>query len=51
MTINENELFNIINENDNPELAVMTAIQVFIAFLGQLEEAPAQPVVDLPVSS
>lgn len=51
MTNYERELFNIINENDNPERAALIAIQVFIAFLGQLEEAPAQPVVDLPVSS
>lgn len=51
MTNNERELFNIINENDNPEMAVLTAIQVFTSFLEQLEEAPAQPVGDLRVSS
>ena len=34
----EIELFNIVNENDNPEEAVLTAINVFAAFLEQLEE-------------
>ena len=40
--MNENEimLFNIINENDNPELAVLTAIKVFAAFLEQPEVTP-----------
>ena len=40
--MNENEimLFNIINENDNPELAVLTAIKVFAAFLEQPEATP-----------
>lgn len=51
MTNNERELFNIIHENDNPDRAALIAIQVFIAFLGQLEAAPEQPVGDLRVSS
>ena len=38
MRNNEIELFNIVNENDNPEQAVLTAIKVFAAFLEQLEE-------------
>ena len=38
----EAELFKIINENDNPEKAVLTAIEVFTAFLEQLEASPAQ---------
>ena len=33
---NEEELLNIIRENDNPEQAVLTAINVFAAFLEQL---------------
>ena len=51
--MNENEitLFNIINENDNPEQAVLTAIEVFTAFLKQLEEDPEQQPVCLQVSS
>ena len=40
MNENEIKLFNIINENDNPELAVLTAIKVFAAFLEQPEVAP-----------
>ena len=40
MTQNEIELFNIINENDNPEEAILTAIKVFSAFLEQLEATP-----------
>lgn len=45
MSTQELELFRIINENDNPELAVLTAIKVFAAFLEQPEEAPEPPVV------
>ena len=40
-TQHELELFKIINENDNPEKAVLTAIKVFAAFLEQLEEDQA----------
>ena len=42
MSTHENELFKIIRENDNPEQAVLTAIEVFTAFLEQLEAVPAQ---------
>ena len=45
MSTQELELFKIINENDNPEKAVLTAIEVFTAFLEQLEEVPEQRVV------
>ena len=45
MTNNEIELLKLINENDNPEQAVLTAIMVFTAFLGQLEAAPAPQAV------
>lgn len=45
MTNNEIELFKLINENDNPEQAVLTAIMVFTAFLEQLEAAPVPQTV------
>jgi hypothetical protein len=34
---NEIELMKLVRENDNPEQAAMTAIQVFAAFLERLE--------------
>ena len=40
MSENENELFNMIYENDNPEDAVLVAIKVFAAFLEQLGADP-----------
>lgn len=40
MSKNEIELFRIVHENDNPEQAVLTAIEIFTAFLEQPEEAP-----------
>ena len=42
MSTHEAELFMIINENDNPEQAVLTAIEVFTAFLKPLEASPEQ---------
>ena len=42
MSTHEIDLFKIIYENDNPEKAVLTAIEVFTAFLEQLEAIPAQ---------
>ena len=47
---NEEELNRIIRENDNPELAVLTAIKVFAAFLEQLEAVPEPQVVCLQES-
>lgn len=47
MSTHENELFKIIYESKNPEQAVLTAIEVFTAFLGQLEEAPEPQPGDL----
>ena len=45
MSTQEIELFKIINENDNPEKAVLTAIEVFTAILEQPSAVPAlQPV-------
>ena len=45
MSTHEVELFKIINENDNPEQAVLTAIEVFTAFLERLAEDPEPPAV------
>ena len=50
MSTHEAELFKIINGNDNPELAVLTAIKVFAAFLEQPEAAP-EPLVVCPRES
>lgn len=51
MTTNEIELFNIIFENDRPEIGVMTAIKVFTAFLAQLEEDQVPRVAGLQESA
>jgi hypothetical protein len=48
---NEIALFEIVNENDNPEQAVLTAIKVFAAFLEQLEADPEPLAVCLQESS
>lgn len=45
MSTQELELFEIIYENDNPGMAVLTAIKTFAAFLEQLAEDPAPPAV------
>jgi hypothetical protein len=47
----EKELFDIVNENDNPEQTVLTAIKVFAAFLEQLEADPEPLAVCLQESS
>ena len=46
MSTHEIELLKIIRENDNPEKAVLTAIEVFTAFLEQLEEVPERQLAD-----
>ena len=51
MSKNETELFDIVNENDNPDQAVLTAINVFAAFLERLEADQALLAVDLLESS
>ena len=51
MSTHELELFKIINENDNPEQAVLTAIDVFTAFLEQLEASQELQPAYLQVSS
>ena len=45
MSNNELELLKIIHENDNPCEAVLTAIEVFTAFLTQLGADPVQQAV------
>lgn len=40
MSTQEIELFKIIYESENPEKAVLTAIELFTAFLELPEEAP-----------
>lgn len=47
----ERELFDIVNENDNPEQAVLTAINLFAAFLERLEADQEPPAVGLRESS
>ena len=42
MSTQEIELFNIIQESKDPEKAVLTAIEVFTAFLEQLSASPEQ---------
>ena len=45
MSTQELELFKIIYENDNPEKAVLTAIEIFTAILEQPSAVPElQPV-------
>lgn len=41
LSVNEIELMRMIYENDNPEQAVLTAIEIFTAFLEQPEAVPA----------
>ena len=51
MSTHEEELFKIINETDNPEQAVLTAIKVFTAFLEQLSASPEPQAAYLQESS
>ena len=46
---NEEELLKIIRENDNPEQAVMTAIEVILEYLKQPESFEEQAAVCLRV--
>ena len=39
---NEEELISVIRENDNPEQAVLTAIEVILGYLRQPESFEAQ---------
>ena len=51
MSDNEIRLLAMIRENDNPAEAVLTEINVFSAFLEQLQEAPELPPADQPESA
>lgn len=51
MNENENRLLEIIRESDNPEQAVLTAIEVFTAFLEQLSASPEPQTAYLQESS
>ena len=50
MSENENVLFRMLYENDNPEQALLTAITVFAAFLEQPEEGQV-PLAVCPLES
>ena len=51
MSTQEIELLKIIRENDNPEKAVLTAIEIFTAFLELPEATPVLPLVYPQVSA
>ena len=51
MTANEKALLTIIRENDKPEEAVMTAIEIIYDFLMQHESYQGQAVADPLVSA
>lgn len=45
MTDNEIELLNLIRENDNPEQALVTAIEIMLSLLTHLEAFELESVV------
>ena len=47
MTTNEIELINLIRENDNPEQALLTAIDIILLSLTQHESCPVPSVACL----
>ena len=47
MTANEIELINIIRENDNPEQALVTAVDIILLHLALHGSSEVQAVVDL----
>ena len=47
MTANEIELINIIRENDNPEKAIATAVDIILLYLVQHESSEGQAAADL----
>lgn len=49
MTANEQELINLIRENDNPEQALVTAVETILLYLKQHESSEVQAVAVLPV--
>lgn len=42
MSTHENELFKVINESENPEQAVLTAIDIILEYLMQPESFEAR---------
>lgn len=51
MTVKEKEMFRIIFENDNPEQALVTAVETIIYFLTQHESFEEQAPVCLQVQA
>ena len=49
MTDNEKELIKLIRENDNPEQALVTAVNTILFFLAQHESSEVQVPADLQV--
>ena len=47
MTDNEVELIKIIRENDNPEQALVAAVETILSYLRQRESSQVQAVADL----
>ena len=47
MTDNEKKLIELIRENDNPEEAIVTAVNTILSFLGQRESFEEQVPVGL----
>ena len=48
MTENERKLINLIRENDNPDEAILTAVNIITSFLEQEKSFEAQAPVYLP---
>lgn len=46
MTNNEIELLTLIRENDNPERAFVTAIEIILSYLTHPESFESKPFVD-----
>lgn len=47
MTENEYELIRIIRENDNSEIALVTAVETILSYLKQHESSQEQAAADL----
>lgn len=47
MTVNEKELINLIRENDNPEIALVTAVETILSYLKLHGSSQEQAVADL----
>ena len=47
MTANEQELIKLIRENDNPEIALTTAVETILIYLKQHESSEGQVSVGL----